>query len=230
MITVCCFLWKGWRPLYGPEHVNALARMLINHLHLPHRLVCFTDMPEGVACETRPLPDRPVVQTVGRKPNCYRRLWLFSREAMTLGERVLSIGLDCVILRDLDPLFTDHDFRIVQGFTAPYNGDMWWLRTGSRTVAFDKFSARGVQTAAAKTMPNGRRFEGSDQAWLGHILPNEAVWTPADGVRLFHDLRVFKQQLSGAERIVFFPGLKKPWHPEVARYAPTLHKAYLEFL
>lgn len=230
MITVCCFLWRGWRPLYAAAQVNTLELMLRQYLTLQHRLICFTDMPASVRCETRPLPDRPVVQTQGRQPNCYRRLWLFSEAAKELGQRVLAMDLDAVILRSLDPLLTENDFRIVDGYTAPYNGSMWWLRTGSRTAAFDQFSEHGVRQAAAHVMPNGLPYQGSDQAWLGHILPGEATWKPIDGVTLYHDLRVRHQRLTGQERIVFFPGLTKPWHAEAARTVPKLHAHYKSFL
>ncbi len=237
-LTVICWFWKGWRDMYGPEHVNTLRTMLEAHLRIPHRLVCVTDQPtRDIKCETFPLWDWPNVRTEPRAPNCYRRLKLFSPNAAgAFGERMLSIDLDCVLFDDITPLITHHDFRIVQGYTAPYNGSMWLLRAGTRPQVYTDFDpAASPAEAAARKNANGTPFLGSDQAWIGHKLPGEAVWTRADGVQLFHELRLPKFSYNGVlpsgpagnPRIMFFPGLMKPWHPAMKRDFPHIYAEYM---
>lgn len=223
MLTVVTFLWRGWRPVYNASHVNALQRMLLEYLRMPHRLVCITDMPDGIKCETLPLWSWPNVHTAPRQPNCYRRLKLFDPAMrVVLGDRILSIDLDCVAFYDLTLLITHHDFRIVKGYTALYNGSMWLHTTGTRPQVYRDFTQRvaGELNAAGK---------GSDQAWLSAKLPGEATWTGDDGVRMFFEATILKRSYSTTPRILFFPGPTKPWHARVAREYPEIYRQYMKF-
>ncbi|HUT11520.1 MAG TPA: hypothetical protein VMY42_13550, partial [Thermoguttaceae bacterium] len=51
-LTVATVLRSGG--VYGPEWVTRLRRQVARHLHLPHRFVCLTDVPD-VPCDTVPL-------------------------------------------------------------------------------------------------------------------------------------------------------------------------------
>lgn len=217
MLTVICWKWAGWRNVYRAEHVNVLQRMLATHLRMPHRLVCVTDDPAGIECETVPLWSEPNVQRAG--PNCYRRLRLFSQDAaQTFGERVLSIDLDCVILDDITPLITDEDFRIVRGRSARYNGSMWLHLCGTRTFLWDEFDAKTSPKAAS-------RYVGSDQAWISHRCGEEAAWDKADGV--YHYTLLDKRApLPSNARIVFFAGAMKPWSYALKREQRPLWEEY----
>src|SRR5690554_2157344 len=115
MLTVVSWKWNGWRSIYQPHHVRALKRMVAKHLHIPHRFVCVTDDPRELSgIETIRLWSDPVVSVQTRYPNCYRRLKMFSNYAKTLlGEQILSVDLDCVILDDITPLITDDDLKIL---------------------------------------------------------------------------------------------------------------------
>lgn len=233
MLTIVTFLWRGWRPLYAAENVNALQRMLAQHLKQPHRLICVTDTPHGIECETMPNWKMPEIKVRPKYPDCYRRLKLFSLDAMKLfGDRILSLDLDCVILKDIDPLITDHEFRIVDGFSCPYNGSMWLLKTGTRTKAWDKFIPEtSPEEAAKRQLPDGRRYLGSDQSWLSHILPGEETWKNVDGVYLFHGKSKTEALLTiPRARIIFFPGHHKPWGPRIQAKYPAIHEAYMRYM
>lgn len=232
MLTVLCWKWNGWRNVYTAEHVNLLEHMLQQHLHVPHRLVCVTDDPVGVNCETMPIWDYPQVEVVRGKPNCFRRLRMFSTEAREMfGPRVLSIDLDCMIFDDITPLITDHELRITAGESAPYNGSMILHTTGTRPELWDDFDPDSFHKIMAGTRRrDGRPFFGSDQAWISYRAPNEATWTQENGVYFFKHLEVIKPNVPKNLRVVFFPGFSKPWDHSMKRRAPAVRKRYREYV
>lgn len=210
MITVLCWYWRqpGGRTRYEPWHVNVWADMVRRNLSLPHRIACVTDTPEGLDRRIEiiePPRDFELVRIPTWKehrPQCLRRLAMFSPDAgKKFGERFVCMDIDCVIGGPLDPLFTDHDFRIFRGTapSRPYNGSMMMLRAGARPQVYTEFTPEGAVEA-------GRRYVGSDQAWITHCLgPGEATWGPEDGV-VWHGGRK-----DDDVRLLFFPGSSKPW-------------------
>jgi len=240
-LTIVTWLWDGWRPVYDYTHVNAMARMLAAFCSVPHRVICVTDMPANIECETFPLWDidfkvlginaTPVQGRVVNRgerglmhyPNSYRRLKLFSPwAAEQFPGKVLSIDLDAVILNDLAPLLTDQDFRINEGKCCPYNGGMWLHRTGTRLHVWERLD----QNAFRKT--SGKGYIGSDQAWLAHSIPGEATWNRDHGVYHFSHSRP-GEDFSEC-RVMFTAGGTKPWHPLFASKFPELAAAYRRFL
>lgn len=227
-LAVVCWLWRGWRPVYDAEHVNALARMLRVRLSLPHRLICVTDDASGInECETAPLWDMPAMNQ--RKPqNCYARLRLFDEEtARRFGARVLSIDLDCVALDELAPLITADTFRAVRGKSAPVNGSMFLLSAGTHRHVWDGFDPQTSPAMIALAKHNGRHISGSDQAWMSLQIPSPATWGPEHGVYQFSELRG-DRDLLGA-RVVFFAGSVKPWSDECKQRTPRLYQEYAQW-
>lgn len=212
MITVLCWLWEqeGGRTSYTAEHVSIWADMVRRHLSIPHRLACVTDRPAGIAphveiiAPPREFEDVRISSWAGGRPQCLRRLVMFRSDAAALfGERFVCMDIDCVISGPLDPLFEcESDFRMFKGTAPgrPYNGSMMLLKTGARPQVYEQFTPEGAAEA-------GRRFIGSDQAWISHVLgPNEAVWDEADGVGWW------KPRLAdNPPPLLFFPGGTKPW-------------------
>lgn len=226
-LTVILWLWDGWRPIYDYRHVNTMARMIGENLSMPHRVVCITDKPEGIDCDTFPLWDidfhvegLPIKFRPGAvRPNSYRRLKMFSAWAVEqFPGKILSIDLDAVVLGKLDPLLSDHDFRINHGRAAPYNGGMWMLRTGTRQKVWDTFGPQ------AWKITNRKKFVGSDQAWIAHVLPREMTWGRGDGVYHYSLTERF-DPLEGA-RVMFTAGAQKPWHQQFAKKFPQAAAEY----
>lgn len=212
MLTVLTWLWQQQRGRmeYTVHHVNIWAAMVRRHLAMPHRIACVTDDREGldpsIAVITPPRDfEGVVIPSWGpQRPQCLRRLAMFRRDAGDIfGEWFVCMDLDIVISGPLDSLFPeDVAFRIYRGTAPqrPYNGSMMMLRAGARPQVYDTFTPRGAAEA-------GRRYLGSDQAWLAHVLgPNESVWTQADGVYWW-----YPGATSQAPRMVVFPGSQKPW-------------------
>jgi hypothetical protein len=227
VLTVVCWKWNGWRNIYTAEHVNVLHEMLKDNLSIPHRLVCVTDDPAGIKCETVPIWDEPKVETGPNVPNCFRRLWLFSEEAKDVfGDQVLSIDLDCLIVNDIAPLITGDDFKIVRGVSSPYNGSMWLHRPGTRPHVWQDFDPETVfQTLKQTQRADGKSYYGSDQAWMSFALPDEPTWGESDGVYHFQHLEP-RQKWPKNARIIFFAGARKPWHYSLKTWANDIFSKY----
>lgn len=211
--TVLCWYWHqpGVKSAYTADHVNIWADMVRKNLSMPHRIACVTDIPSGIDSSIEVITppgefaDVRIPTWDESRPQCLRRLVMFAPNAAgVFGERIICMDLDCVISRPLDKLFVeDADFRICRGTTSdrPYNGSMFMLKTGTRPQAYTEFTPE--KAAAA-----GRQYLGSDQAWLGKILPRERTWSEDDGV-LFWD--AIGQLQTPTSCVTFFPGTPKPW-------------------
>lgn len=208
--TILTWWWKqpGGRTAYTPAHVAIWADMVKRHLSRPYRLAVVTNEPlelPGVEIIRPPREFEDIRLPTWRehRPQCLRRLTMFRPDAAQwFGERFICMDMDCVISGPLDPLFEGgEDFRIFAGTapTRPYNGSLMMIRAGSRPRVYSEFTEGGAVEA-------GRKFVGSDQAWIAHILgPDEATWTASDGACWWqgrpHD----------SARVTFFPGGQKPW-------------------
>jgi hypothetical protein len=226
VLTVLTWLWSqpNGRTTYTAEHVHIWADMVSRNLSMKHRLACVTtetDLPPNVDRIDPPGEFEDVEPKWGpRKPNCYRRLVMFRRDAArTFGKRFVSMDLDCTVGGPLDPLFDrNEDLVLCKGTaeTRPYNGSMMLIRAGSRPQVYDQFD----QAAADAS---GEAFLGSDQAWLAHCLGwGEATWTEQDGVYFFDRLHSNKLK----PRVLFFPGKVKPWTVAPIRIYPFVTNNY----
>ena len=238
--TIFLTLWRGWRPLYDHRHVNAVIAMLEEHAPgVP--VVCFTNMPTGVNCETRPLPKAPRVP-MRRKFDCYCRLWFFSAEcAEQFPGWIMNIDLDVIINREILSLFTGEDLRMMHGaHAAAYNGSLWMHKTGTRTHLWETFNGRAIQQMERimrrdKTM---RRWVGSDQRWISFNSPGERVYGDADGIMFsgnrFADTPEWQEKADRfleSGRMMFFPGAEgvKPWNENLKVRHAGLHERYMEY-
>lgn len=228
MLTILTWLWSqpGMRTTYTPEHVAIWAGMVSRNLSMPHRLACVTtetDLPANVERIDPPGDFEDVSPVWGpQKPNCFRRLSMFRRDAAkTFGKRFVCMDLDVVIGGPLDPLFDRKEDLILYKGThpsRPYNGSMMLIKAGCRPEVYEKFDQAGADAS-------GAAFHGSDQAWLAHILgPDEAVWTEDDGV--WHWGRYLGHARKAKPTVLFFPGKRKPW--EFNRIFPFIKNNYKE--
>jgi hypothetical protein len=227
VLNVVSWLWSqpGGRVQYKPEHVWLWADMVSRNLAMKHKLLCVTsetDLPPSVERIDPPGEFEDIQPTWGpRKPNCFRRLIMFKRDAAkTFGRRFVSMDLDCIVGGALDPLFNrrSEDFVIYRGThpSRPYNGSLMLLRAGSRPQLYETFNQAGADAS-------GAAFHGSDQAWIAHCLgPNEATWDRSDGVWHLHEY--LPQARKANPTILFFPGKRKPW--ELHRVFPWMREHY----
>lgn len=224
MKTVCCWIWGGGTRQYTPGHVNVLARMFKRHLTEPHRFVCVTDETEGFdkGVEVFPTPKKAV--DAGRFkspegvrfPSCYRRLWMFSEGAKVLGDRILLIDVDLVVLKDVSPIFDLTDdfvgWRPYRDWGAQmrYGGGIYLLTPGTRTKVWDRFREHPQQ---AINSARAAGFRGSDQAWLSYALgPKEPHWPKGAGIYSIRDFPKTPTAPPADARLVQFNGPVKPWN------------------
>lgn len=220
MLDIVTWLWRGnpqYHSQFTAEHVNILGRMLGRNMRMPFRLSCITDMPEGIDSSIRiiPLWPSPNIETHPGRPNCFRRLKMFSHEMHDLiGPRFASMDLDCVITSEVTPIFQRQEDFIMWGDTArntSYNGSLVLMNAGARAQVWSQFDPR-----KAKAAISAAQIVGSDQAWISLVLgPDEKKFGLRDGVYSYrqHILRLNLTQLPGDCRIVFFHGREDPDHP-----------------
>lgn len=221
MINILCWKWRSdptLRAQFTSEHVNIFASMIARNTTVPYKLTCITDDSEGIDSSVNIMPiwDYPIVSGKNpKKPNCYRRLRIFSNEAKELfGERVISIDLDAVITRNIDHLLIRKEDFI--GWHNPggvrYQGSLTNLKTGTRTFIWNEFDPKKSPILA-------KDIVGTDQAWVTYRMsPDEAVYTPdRDGVYSYKKHIRNKETLPENACIVFFHGTPKPWFDGMAR-------------
>lgn len=234
MLTVVCWLWAtpGYRSSFGWEHVSLLRRQVQRHYPHPHRFICVSN-----------LSGRPVwtdIEQVGdtedfadlasphgpSNPSCYRRLRLFHPDiGAVLGPRIVSLDLDVVITGDLTPLWRRPEDLVLYkdpGKRGGYCGSMLLLTAGCRPEVWTRFDA---MTSPQQALVAGNF--GSDQGWISHVLgPQEAVWTPADGVYSYRYHVAPAGSLPDDARLVVChgPGVD-PWLPHMRRI-PWIAHAY----
>lgn len=231
MIHFVCWKWEPkttkWKKFnkYRAKHVNVLYSMLKRHMHDPFRLVCLTDMPQGINNEIDILPVWKDFEEYG---GCYRRLKLFKREMRELiGEKIVSIDLDCVILSDISPLFRNlPDFKIMKASGKNlYCGALFAVRPGTCPQGWEGFEPKRVVFRENRChLYRGTNFIGTDQAVLGDVFPNAPTWHWKDGIYNFREMtgqslscrKVWARnkykigQLPPNARIVFFNGKFDP--------------------
>lgn len=220
MKSVVCFLWAGNRD-FRPVHVNVLARMVRRHLPEPHRFICITDETEGFDSGVEVMKTPAACAALAHLrtpeklhfPSCHRRLWMFSEEAKCLGERVLLLDIDLVVVRDLRPIF-DMPQEFVGwrpyrdwGAQLRFGGGIYLLTPGTRTKVWDDF--KGAPSIAEARAAG---FRGSDQAWISYKLGlDEAYWGREAGIYSIRDMKGTETKLPADARLVQMNGPTKPW-------------------
>lgn len=210
---------------YLPEHVNTLQRMVARHLPEKHRFICVADSSKGFSPAVEVVITPPEALKVARFktpegarfPSCYRRLWTFSEAAKALGERVLMIDVDLVVLRDLTPIFDrTEDFvgwRPFRDWGAQlrFGGGIYLLTPGTRTHVWDDFNG---EESIRKARSKG--FRGSDQAWISYKLgATEKYFGRESGIYSIRDMRGTEHMPPSDARLVQFNGPVKPWESKL---------------
>lgn len=238
--NIVCWKWKfipdPSRPKktgshFCADHVNKLSNMLRRHVDIDYRLICITDDPEGISKEVEIIP---LWKELNDKPGCWRRLKIFSKEMKKLiGERIISIDLDCVILDNItDILEREEEFLIWGEHTrkAPYCCSFFMFDAGCRSFLWDEFDYN--------SFPRDRyRPLGTDQAWVNNKLyPKEKMITSEDGVYNFNALfpkrrrsrgKGFKYNLPANARLIFFNGRDDPSNKKIQSDCPWVQENWI---
>ncbi len=188
------FLWNNGFRAYKPEHVNTICHALRYWDKTPHRFICITDEkgPFSPAVEVMPMPKAAkalghLQAPQGRDfPASYRRLWCFSKEAECLGERIMLLDIDAMIVGNLDALWANEgDFvgwrpMSIWGRENRIGGGTWMLRTGKVTWFWEQF-IKDPQKMIDETRALG--WNGSDQALMSRFLVGKfPTWPQLCGI------------------------------------------------
>lgn len=228
MLTVACYLWSDplWRHTdafqYGPHHVRQLQKQVAKNLTVPHEFVCITDRPHMFDADknVRAIPINREKHIPGTE---FVKLMTFHPDGKNLiGERVLQLDLDTVIVGNIDPIVDRGEDVVVWRnpsrvpYDNPsvasrpfYNGSVILHRCGTWPAVWH-FNTQ---------MPN--RTVRDTQVWMSFVLgPNAPYWDQSDGI-----YRLGREDTPGSgivgdlpanARIVSFVGSEhKPWLPKV---------------
>lgn len=123
---VCVLKTGGWKNRhmsveYRPEHVQWMARMVAEHVTVPHRFVCMSDV-DVPGVETIPLLDN--------LPGWWSKIEMF-REF----EQAFYLDLDTVITGNIDHMIMhEHDFTVLRNFSSTDKN-----RIGSGLMAWNEY-------------------------------------------------------------------------------------------
>ncbi len=201
-----------WGDKYSPEYVRKLKNSLLRNVKQEFHFIVMSDQKLDFL-DTAPI-QYPKGVTLDR--NCFVRLQTFSREwqqseGIEIGDKILSIDVDCVVTGELDPLVdTDNKFMIMQGGNfqpCPYNGALQLLTVGHHRDVWDDFTIDRASQVPFHEWPD-------DQGWLWHMIPNAAGWKcgPEHGVYVFHKpgWPERSDNLPEGARVVAFAGKRSP--------------------
>lgn len=221
-VTFVTWKWTGpdQQRVFLSQHVNVLRAMLARHCKVTHTLVCITDDPAGLdpRVEVYPMPDTstehlgsPHSSARKQYPACYRRLWVFSREARVLGRRLFCTDIDVIVVGDLQPLVeTPGDFVgwCSKSFGwSKIAGGCYLLKAGSHPEIWEDFDP-----ATSPHIAHEAGNKGSDQAWMSYKLyPPERSWSDRDGVVKLNWLKKAGQAPPPGTRLIYTDGHSGPW-------------------
>lgn len=200
MLSVVTWLWSkaGAPALFGPEYVNRMRNMLERNLDLEHELVCVTAEPHGIDPRVR-IVEPPA--ELAHLPRCRRRLWAYAKERRhDLGERILAVDLDQVIVRNVTALVDRPDDVVLWrvGYANVYSGSFQLFSAGALDGAWREFQ-RDPEGFPRRT---GERY-ASDQAMLNWWTTHEALrtkWKPAQWTERDGFVTWFGEGYAGLEK------------------------------
>ncbi len=242
MLNIICWKWNAGRHskkkiIYSARHVNVLYKSCLKFVDIPFKFTCITDNTKGLYKDIETVPVWNDYEKYGW---CYRRLKTFSKEMIPiLGERILSIDLDCLIMKNITSLIdNDEDFMIWKSNTprSPFSGSMWMMNIGVYQDIWDDFKEKDlIKTKHAHYKYQNRHAlnagfnVGSDQSWLNYKLSNKnfKYWTADDGIHLFRNLFNKKSSSSNKfneSKIIFFSGASDPSQKNLQSKFPWIKK------
>jgi hypothetical protein len=157
-LIVAC-VWWGF--LYGVEYVEKLRDAVARHLTVPYDFVCLTDhrVPDGV---TRIPP-----QKTGA--GWWQKVGLFAPDTFDLGQRILYLDLNNVIIRPLldivrsqEPFCMAENF-LSKNFSAHNSSVMLWTVSERTHQIFNNFDGRVLD-----------ELHG-DQDWIWRVMRDDIV-------------------------------------------------------
>lgn len=205
-LHILLWLWKGWRPVYSRKDINAVATMLRERGELPAgtRILLLTDQEtdwasvrtKALGVEEYKLWADPVPGMGAGRPNCFRRLRIFSPEAqrslgIAVDDIVMSMDADSVVCGPVAPLLVplharSHNFAGMEGKASRIHGSLFAFRAYSHQHLWATFHPTLSPIQLLQRLPDGSRPIGSDQAWMTRHVAGEHLWRKEEGCYSFN--------------------------------------------
>lgn len=238
--VVLCW-WRGWRPLYEVEHVNAMCRQLRAYLQIPFKIVLLTDEDaSGAEVDElypglREIEGLKLVKTV----NCFRRLRLYDPEyTEQFGtEWLMSVDLDSLFYRDMTSVLVEamqhpYGLWLLKGRNAhrgpkerPFNGALQLIKHGAHPEVWRDFDPVQSPQDIAKT-----RWVGSDQSWLGIKCRGAQSFGREHGIYYFGQYLRLRKMKKIRPLMLNFAGRDKPWGKPCRFQAKDVHSEYMRWM
>lgn len=202
MLTVVCVMKSGGE--YTPYHVKALEASVRRHLTIPHRFVCFTDVPDKMPAGVMPiiLPHN--------WPGWWSKICLF-KKGLIEGP-TFYLDLDTIPVGNMNDLVLGHRFTVLQNFWTTTgkigSGLMAW--DCDLSAIYDAFKQNPVQFIEQyKT-----RDRWGDQGFIFHHSPIKwDMWQHRHPGRVVSwKLGCHAGQVPKDASIVCFHGVPRPWN------------------
>jgi hypothetical protein len=205
-INCITFYW-GPGP-YDAEYVNKLFNMVDRHLSVPHKNICFTNIPEGIreGIEIRPLHNEWM------KGNLKKTIQF--DPANNFEGRVFSFDLDNVIVGSLDVFAKFTDEFIIQEAIAEKRKGM----CAGNFMAFEGGYGKNIWEELNK---NYKKYEeetnGSERFFYDRLIKKMKFWPPGYIVSYKKDVKLRKVRNWDKVRIIWFHGAPKPHEIQTKR-------------
>jgi hypothetical protein len=232
MLTVATYFWNPdpgskFAVAYTPDDVRRLQRNVARHLTVPHQFACITDRPHMFDAD-KDIRAIPIDWATHVPGTCFVRLMTFHPEGRDMiGERVLQLDLDTLIVGDLAPLVERQEDLVLWRNPALhpkrpgrslYNTSILLHRCGSMPELWKCFLDMGKKTPAKDDQwylsdalgPGVPYFDG-ERDGVYRIARED---TPGSGVN---------GELPDNACIVTFPGSNGKWTlPHIAAANPWI--------
>lgn len=239
-LSVLTYLWHAplkheRKKAYDADDVRMLQRQAARNLAASHQFACVTDRPELFDGDDD-IVAVPIDTRIHIPGTCYAKLFPFSHRAQEfLGDYVLAIDLDSIIVGDITPLLRWNEdiilwrnplhywksealgclSNIVDNPYCEYNASVVFHRCGSMCEVYHEFNPAAPQAR-------------DDQWYLSDIFAGICPeYTDNDGI-----YRTFRKNMTGPSvwgelpenaRIITFPGdAAKPWNEATIRENPWI--------
>lgn len=204
MLTVACVLKTGGE--YNPGHVRALRDDIREHVKVPYRFVCLSDLP-GKGYD--------VIRLRHDWRGWFSKIELFSG---VLTGPVFYLDLDTRIVGPIDDMVTGHRFTVLENFHSP-------ARIGSGLMAWDADLTeiyRVFLTNPAAFMAEYVTTERwGDQGFIKFNSPIEPErWQSKHPGRVVSARLIEKSGVPAGASIVCYGGPRRPWTMDLAGVKP----------
>lgn len=206
MLNVIC-LKHGAK--YGPEYVNKLSKMVMRHLTMPYRFVCFTDDASGLdsSIEIRFLPKEELLE------GWWWKLYLFKSGHFAVGDTNLFFDLDTVIIKDISKLinFLPGEFvglenlnRVFKRYPPSLGSAILRWPAETYTDIWDKFKIASI---------NEKSLAG-DQDWIWKLHKNTIKFFPSKWIISYKWEARDRSELTKHNNRFVFKEIKNPTIPK----------------